>query len=455
MKINRREFLSRSALLAALPLAAMMERTVQAQSGASSAAALTDRAVDTAAGGKRAGFLWGTASSAYQCEGNNIGSDVWALEHMKPSIFAEPSGDADDTYHRIDDDLALAASLGFNAHRLSIEWSRIEPEPGQISLAQLAYYRRVLEACHRHGLSPVVTFNHYTVPRWFAAAGGFETRAGIEPFVRYCETVTHHLGELIALAATFNEPNINALLAWSPAIRKLAPVIGAVRKAAAVVQGSPQWSSPILGDHRVQQPIMIEAHDRAYDAITKLSAGRFPVGITLALTDDKAADGSTGVDRKRAQVLTPWLAARGDFVGLQVYTSAVVAADADLPPAAGEELTQMNYPYAPEALEGVIRMVATQTRRPIYITENGIATEDDGRRIAFIRDAVSGMLKCMADGIDVRGYMHWSLLDNWEWMSGYRPKFGLVSVDRTTFTRTPKPSAHYFGQIARTGKIAG
>ncbi|GLQ51915.1 beta-glucosidase [Dyella flava] len=387
-------------------------------------------------------------------EGGNVASDVWVLEHMKPSIFVEPSGDADDVYHRFEGDLALAASLGFNAHRLSIEWSRIEPEPGQISLAELAYYRRVLEACHRHGLAPVVTFNHYTVPRWFAAAGGFETEAGIEPFVRYCETVTQHLGELITVAATFNEPNINALLSWSPAIQKMLPMIAAFRKAATQAGGSAQWSSPMLADFRVQQPILIQAHAKAYDAITRLSQGRFPVGVTLSLTDDRPADGSGGVERKRAQVLTPWLQAPGDFVGVQVYTSAVVGANAELPPTAGVELTQMGYPYAPEALEGVIRMVAQQTRRPIYVTENGIATEDDTRRIAFIRGAVDGMLKCIADGIDVRGYMHWSLLDNWEWTSGYRPKFGLVEVDRTTFARTPKPSANYLGQIARKGKIA-
>lgn len=405
------------------------------------------------------GFLWGTAGAAYQIEGGNVASDVWTLEHLKPTLFAEPSGDADDVYNRIDEDLALAASLGFNAHRLSIEWARIEPEPGQISNAALAYYRRVLETCRRRGLSPVVTFNHYTVPRWFAAAGGFDTAEGIAPFVRYCELVTRHMGDQIAVAATFNEPNVNALLSWTPLLQKMAPVIGGMRKAVQTATGAPRWSSPMLGDFRVQQPIMIEAHARAYDAIKAASGGRFPVGVTLSLNDDKPPGGRgggdmTGVEAKRAQVLTPWLAAPGDLVGIQNYTESTVGPTSDLPNAPGVEVTQMDYPFAPRALEAVIRLVASRTKRPIYVTENGVATEDDTRRIAFIREAVRGVQACLTDGIDVRGYLHWSLLDNWEWTSGYRPKFGLVAVDRTTFKRTPKPSAAYFGQIARTGRVA-
>lgn len=411
-------------------------------------------AASRAGAAPRPGFLWGTAGAAYQIEGGNVASDVWALEHMKPSLFAEPSGDADDVYNRVDEDLALAASLGFNCHRLSIEWSRIEPERGQISLAALAYYRRVLETCRRHGLAPVVTYNHYTVPRWFAAAGGFESREGIEPFVRYCELVTRHMGDLIAVAATFNEPNVNALLSWTPLLRKMAPAIAGIRKAAAAATGAPRWSSPMLGDFRVQQPIMIEAHARAYDAIKAASEARFPVGVTLALNDDKPAGPDSGLAAKQAQVLLPWLQAPGDLVGVQNYTESRVGPDADLPDPPGVEVTQMGYPFAPRALEGVIRTVAHHTRRPIYVTENGVATEDDRRRVAFIREAVAGVQACIADGLDVRSYIHWSLLDNWEWTNGYRPKFGLVAVDRTTFRRTPKPSAAYFGRIARTGRLA-
>lgn len=400
-------------------------------------------------------FLWGTAGAAYQIEGGNYASDLWVMEHMKPSMFREPSGDGADAYHRVDADIAMAASMGFNAHRLSIEWSRIEPEPGQVSEAALAYYRRVLATVHKHGMVPFVTFSHFTAPRWFAAAGGFQTTDGIEPFVRYCSLVARHMGDLIGAAATFNEPNLGALLSWSPTVRAMRPHIDAACAAAGAAIGAPRWAPPLLGDSRIKQPIMIEAHNRAYVEIKKVSGSGFPVGVTLALNDDRAAGSDEGVTRKREQVLMPWLGAEGDFVGVQNYTYSLVEADADLPTPAGVERTQMDYPYAPEALENVIRTVSKHTARPIYVTENGIATEDDTRRVAFIDRAVAGVFNCLRDGIDVRGYIHWSLLDNWEWFFGYRPKFGLVAVDRATFKRTPKPSAHHLGRIARKGLPTG
>jgi beta-glucosidase len=402
------------------------------------------------------GFLWGSAGAAYQIEGGNFASDLWVMEHAKPTIFKDPSGDAADSYNRVWDDIALAASLGFNTHRFSIEWSRIEPEPGQISLAGIAYYRRVLETIRKHGMTPFVTYNHFTTPRWFAAAGGFETRDGIAPFVRYCTLVTQHLGDLIGVASTFNEPNLGALVSWSPAIRPMRPYIEMSKKAAAASIGATHWAPPVLGDFRIQQPIMIEAHERAHEAIRKASNDRFLVGVTLSLNDERApASGPSGVEAKQAQVMLPWLAAQGDFIGVQNYTYTEVGPDADLPAPKGVELSQMGYPAAPEALEAVIRTVANHTNKPIYVTENGVATEDDSRRVAFIDRAVAGVVNCLRDGVDVRGYIHWSLLDNWEWFSGYGPKFGLVAVDRTTFARAPKPSARHMGAIARKGLPAG
>lgn len=416
------------------------------------AAGVAPSAARAAGASKAWPFLWGTAGAAYQIEGGNVASDLWVMEHVKPTIFREPSGDALDTYNRVGEDIALAASLGFNTHRFSIEWSRIEPEPGQISLAAIAYYRGVLEKIRSHGMTPMATFSHFTFPRWFAAAGGFTTREGVAPFVRYCDLVARHLGDLMGLATTFNEPNLGALVSWLPLTTSLRPIIQASRLAAAQATGSPDWAPPLLGDFRVQQPIMIEAHNRAYEAIRKATGDRIPVGVSLALNDERpAAADNDGVEAKLAQALIPWLQASGDYVGLQNYSYALVGKDADLPPPAGLEMTQMNNPFAPEALEGAIRIVAARTSKPIYVTENGVATEDDTRRIAHIDGAVAGVGRCLADGIDVRGYVHWALLDNWEWFSGYGPKFGLVAVDRTTFARTPKPSARHLGAIASKG----
>ncbi len=397
------------------------------------------------------GFLWGSAGAAYQIEGGNVASDLWVMEHVKPTLFREPSGDAVDSYNRVGEDIALAASLGFNAHRFSIEWSRIEPEQGQISLAAIAYYRRVLETIRAHGMTPVVTLQHFTSPRWFAAAGGFESREGVEPYARYVELITRHLGDLFGVVATFNEPNLGAHLSWGPLSRQIRPLVQASRAAAARAVNSDKFAPSVMGDFRIQTSIIIEAHERAYEIIRRETGGRVPVGLTVAVNDERPGSPDARIEAKLEDALLPWLRAQGDFIGVQNYTYSLVGKDADLPNPEGVELTQMNNPFAPEALEGAIRMVAKYWNKPIYVTENGVATEDDARRIAFIDRAIPGVFACMRDGIDVRGYIHWSLLDNWEWFAGFGPKFGLVSVDRTTFQRTPKPSAAHLGRIARAG----
>ena len=431
----------------------MMSRRGLLASGAiAGGAAVAANAADAAARGEaKPGFLWGSAGAAYQIEGGNVASDLWVMEHVQPTIFREASGDAVDAYHRVFEDIALAASLGFNAHRFSIEWSRIEPEKGQISLAAIAYYRRVLEAIRSHGMTPVVTFHHFTSPRWFAAAGGFETRDGIEPFVRYAEILSRHLGDLFGVVATFNEPNLGGLMSWGSLSKQIRPIIQASRAAAARAVNSDRFAPLVLGDFRIQTPIIIEAHERAYEVIRRETGGRVPVGLTIAVNDERAGAPDAGLDAKLEDAVLPWLRARGDFIGVQNYTYTLVGKDADLPNPEGVELTQMNYPFAPEALEGAIRMVARHTDKPIYVTENGVAIEDDARRVAFIDRAVPGVFACMRDGIDVRGYIHWSFLDNWEWFAGFGPKFGLVAVDRTSFVRTPKPSAAHLGRVARAG----
>ena len=135
------------------------------------------------------GFLWGTAISAHQSEGNNVNSDAWLCETVSPSLYHEPSRDACDSYNRFAEDVAIAADLGFNCHRIGIEWARIEPEPGLFSIAELDRYRRLLDACHARGMAPMVTYNHFTVPRWFAARGGFEVADGADLFARFA-TIT-------------------------------------------------------------------------------------------------------------------------------------------------------------------------------------------------------------------------------------------------------------------------
>jgi beta-glucosidase len=400
------------------------------------------------------GFLWGAATAAHQVEGDNINSDLWVLEHIEPTLFAEPSLDACDHYHRFAEDIRLLADLGLNTYRFSIEWARIEPERNYFSLPALEHYRRMLAACHENGVTPMVTFYHFSSPRWFAAMGGWEKPAAADLFVRYCDRSARYLGDLIDFATTFNEPNLPMLLRWLTHIDIPFTTVMRMSKKAARAVGSDRFGCFFLGDGKKLQDMMITAHHGALAAL-KSGPGSYPVGVNLALQDEQAVGPQSQRDRKCAEVYEPWLcaAARSDFLGVQTYTRCRVGKRGDLGPESGVELTQMGYEYWPEALEACLRYASAGAGVPLYITENGVSTHDDTRRVDYIRRALTGVLKCLADGIDVRGYIHWSLLDNFEWIMGYRPKFGLFAVDRATQERIAKPSAHYLGEIARRNRI--
>lgn len=400
------------------------------------------------------GFLWGTATAAHQIEGNNVNSDFWLAESVKPTLFQEPSLDACDSYHRYAEDIALAASLGFNAHRFGIEWARIEPEPGKFSEAELDHYLRILEECHKHGLAPVVTYSHWTVPRWFAAKGGFEHPDSPQIFARFAEKATAKLGPLIAAASTFNEANIARIIQARPELKAIEPLVRAMLAACAKASGSDRFASVLFADLAKSEANQVRAHELAFDAI-KAGPGTFPVGVTISMQDVQGV----GPDNKAAAfedaIYGPWIAqaAKADFIGVQTYTRIRVDANGIVPPAKDAELTAAGYEFYPESLAATIRYAARKTGKPIYVTENGIGTDDDTRRIAYIDRALAGVRACIDDGIDVRGYIHWSLLDNFEWVFGYKQRFGLVAVDRTTFNRTPKPSAVHLGARAKANRL--
>jgi beta-glucosidase len=383
-------------------------------------------------------FIWGTATSAHQVEGSNYNSDWWVWEHDAKSPCREPSGDACDHYHRYRDDVELLARLGFNAYRFSIEWARIEPEEGEFSRAQLEHYRRMLGSCREHGLLPVVTFHHFTSPRWIAASGGWTEQRTAERFARFSERAAGHLGDLIAIACTINEPNIVAEKGYEDGV--FAPG----RKEAAA--------------HDRANEVFVSAHRRAYEAI-KGVASEVPVGLTLAMRDYQAVEGGHDMlERMRARSEDVYLEAlqEDDFVGVQTYSRERIGPEGALEPEAGAELTLMGYEFYPQALGATIRRATEVTRgTPVVVTENGIGTDDDDRRIAYVTTALKEVRNCLDDDIDVRGYFYWSALDNFEWALGYEPTFGLIAVDRETQQRSPKPSAAWIGDIARSGHPPG
>lgn len=404
-------------------------------------------------------FLWGVATAAHQVEGNNANSDAWLLEHLPQTMFAEPSGDAIDHYHRYREDIALLASLGFNSFRLSVEWARIEPEEGHFSEAELNHYRRVLEACHEHGLTPVVTYHHFTSPRWLLAAGGWEDARTPELFARYCGKVTEHLGDLIGVACTLNEPNLPWLLksfgigGEAPEHRGSVPAWAAAASTLGV--GAHKMAPFQFSSTEAGFDVKLEAH-RAGTAAIKAWQPDLMVGWTLANSDIQSVDGGQdAADQVRRDVNERFLeASRGDdFVGIQTYGRTVYGPDGLAPAPEGAATNQMGEEIYPQALEATIREAARIAEIPVIVTENGLATEDDTQRVDYYKAAVDGVAACLADGIDVRGYIAWTAFDNYEWVFGYRPKFGLIAVDRTTQQRTPKESAYWLGNMARTDRV--
>jgi beta-glucosidase len=403
------------------------------------------------------GFIWSAATAGHQVEGNDTSSDTWFLEQLQPSLFAEHVGDADNSLELWQVDLDLVRSLNLNAFRFSLEWSRIEPEPGQFSVAMLDHYLRIIDGCRERGLQPLVTFNHFTAPRWFAARGGWTNPESPALFERFCERAARHLARPIGRATTLNEPNLLRLLAWldlPPAMQKLQR---AMLDSAARTLGVAKFTAANAAnpeDVDALQANLLDGHRRGRQAIKSVRPD-LPVGVSLAVIDDQAVGARSRRDEKRAQVYGAWLeAVKGDdFVGVQNYERSRIDEHGALPQPEGVPRDGMGREIYPASLANAARYVHEQTGRPILITEHGLCTDDDAQRAVFIPAALAHLADAMAGGLPVLGYVHWTLLDNFELIFGYKPHFGLCSVDRQTFKRTPKPSASVLAAIARSNSV--
>jgi beta-glucosidase len=405
-----------------------------------------------------AGFLWGAATAGHQVEGNDTASDLWLLENLQPTAFVEKSGDACNSFALWPQDLDLVRDLGLNSYRFSIEWSRIEPEPGLYSVAMLDHYRRMIEGCRERGLTPVVTFNHFTAPRWFSADGGWLNPASTTHFAHYCERAARHLAAGIGYAVTLNEPNLLHLLRSMDLPAPLLDAQRAMLAAAARATGTPQFSAANVAnpeDLGRQQAGLLAAHAAGRDAIKSVRPD-LPVGLSLAIQDDQVVGRDPSVrDRKRAECYGAWLEAakQDDFIGVQNYERVVYDAQGRVAPPADAARNSLGSEIYPPSLAGAVRYVHGASGRPILATEHGLASADDAQRAAFIPPALAGLKAVIDADIPVRGYIHWSLLDNFEWIFGYGPKYGLYAVDRQSFRRTAKPSAAVYAAIARRNAL--
>jgi beta-glucosidase len=413
------------------------------------------------------GFLWGVATAAHQVEGDNRNSDWWAWEHRPGSPVAEPSGTAVEHYARFESDIALLAGLGYTTYRFSVEWARVEPAEGHFEEDAVRHYRAVTEAVRDAGMTPIVTLNHFTLPAWLARRGGWIATAAPSLFARYCTRVVTALGDLVDWYCTINEPGAVALggyvgaLGWPPGTTDLQ-----------------SWNAAIDG--------LKQAHTRGLAAVKEIRP-QARAGATHALIEYEANTGGRPImEFLRHQMEDTFLAvcADDDFVGVQTYTRAVVHLPSVLAPVTRALVnvallrrlvmpplvrrgsaptdrrsdrvrrTDMGYEYRPQAVAATVRRVADLLPdKDIVVTEHGIATTDDQERVAFITDGLTALHGAIADGVPVRGYIHWAAFDNFEWALGYRMRFGLVAVDRETQERRVKPSGRLLGEIARANAL--
>jgi len=387
-------------------------------------------------------FLWGAATSAHQVEGGNTNSDWWRAEQSGTVRFA--SGDACEHYTRYEADFDLAVELGHSAHRLSVEWARIEPEPGKFDAERIAHYVAVLSALKARGLKSFVTLHHFTNPGWLADRGGWLAPAVAKMFEEYVRAVVPALAPYVDVWLTINEPTTVPLQGyvhgeWPPHHR------GAYLSALRVIDAQ------------------AAAHRRAYQAIHELVPDA-QVGYTTALVNWRPRNPRSLYQRTLAKLIVGVANHRfsdkvngaTDLIGVQYYFTLPVGWAVGRPGDLQDAVkTDLGWDIVPDGLCDVTLDAWKRYGKPIYITENGLADADDSRRAAFIRDHLVQLRRAMQKGADVRGYLHWSLLDNFEWAFGFEPRFGLVEVNYATQERNPRASALTYRDIIKASGFEG
>lgn len=385
------------------------------------------------------GFLWGAATAAHQVEGGNYNDwSEWEIDGHTRDMSGRACGHWDT--ERFIEDIAWLKLLGLNAYRMSIEWSRVMPRPGEIDAGALRKYGRMLRILKDEGFVTMVTLHHFTNPVWFARSGGWES-ARTSDFIDYVSAAVLVLDDVVDLWCIFNEPMALAIMGW---------VVG---------DWPPGVRRSLLRCWRVLRRV-VRTHNDAY-ALMKRITGK-PVGIAHSMLCYQPASGRLR-DRMFTRLLdhfgNQWFLrkTRNDFIGVNYYMRERWRVSRLFPPKLARldperDVSDFGWEIYPEGLRQVLNSLQ-EYGLPVYVTENGVADAADVRRAGFIRDHIAAMHGAMEDGTDVRGYFHWSLLDNFEWAEGYSKRFGLIGVDFRTGKRTVRPSAGIYKRIARTGRV--
>ena len=420
------------------------------------------------------GFLWGSATAAHQVEGNCTRNNWWQWEQEglreRPGGYIRDgsvSGIACDYYHRFDEDHRLAAALGHQALRISVEWSRIEPEPGRFDEAELDHYKRVCDSMLAHGLVPTVTLHHFTNPVWAQRLGGWENSEIASWLARFAAHVVRGLGHRVKLWWTINEPMIAPALGYLYGVHP--PCVRDPTRAFTVARNT------------------LLAHGAMYDAMHEAATHAAEVGPVLAMIHFEPYDPGSAADEALAQSSdrfmngfflsglrdgvigepigsgegVPGLQGSHDVIGVNYYMRVLcrdggggdVALTGARRAAEPERwVDEMGWEVFPDGLRRCLRRAAT-LGTPVYVTENGMATLDDDARTDHLRAHLGKVHAAIREGADVRGYFYWSLMDNFEWAEGYSRHFGLVAVDRQTLARRPRPTTSVYRDIIAANAI--
>src|SRR3989338_4034148 len=417
------------------------------------------------------GFLWGSATSAHQVEGENVHSDWWAWEQA--GRVKDRSGSACDHYRRFNEDFDLAVQLGHTAHRFSVEWSRVEPAPGRWDGEALAHCVEVVQALRRRRLEPIVTLHHFTTPQWLAGRVGWAAPEAVEAFARYAERVAGALGGLVRYWVTINEPMVLVRMHYlqglgPPGVRDFGQALRVIEH---LIRAHAAAYRVLHAARRTGEPrpwVSIAHHVPAFwpcrrwwppdRVIASLTDRIFNVAVLEALTEGRWSVPGVGTWR------IPDAQGTLDYLGLNYYGRQFIrwapsepvwpgtSCDLGHHPREVTERTSFGWDVHPASFTTAL-LQCGRLGLPILVMENGTWMEDDGRRWRYIMRHLQALARALQQGAPVIGYCYWSLLDNFEWADGFAPRFGLIEVDYATQRRTVRESARKYAEVCRTNQV--
>ncbi|MDZ7611417.1 MAG: glycoside hydrolase family 1 protein [Candidatus Moranbacteria bacterium] len=386
------------------------------------------------------GFLWGVAYSSHQVEGNNNNNDWWEWEQKGKA--KDKSGKACDSWNLYETDHDLARDLGCGGFRLSLEWSRIEPKEGEFSQEAIEHYRKVLQDIRRKGMKTVVTLWHWPLPLWFSHEYGWHKRESVDYFKKYCQKAVQELGSEIDIFITMNEPMVPLSAGF---------LVG---------RFPPGKINPWL--FRKAKKNMISAHKECYRVVKNIHQD-LPVGITQ-LYNYFEPYSDFFLWKFLSKKVAHWynydfldkIDGYQDFVGLDYYFHDKIKLSFKAPfyqQNENEKVSDLGWEIYPRGIYEITKDAWQRYQKPIYILENGLADKEDKYRKEFIENHLKRLHGAIEEGADVRGYFHWSLIDNFEWLEGFEPRFGLCEMNYDTMERKIRPSARRYAEICKNNAL--